>query len=197
MRVLFPLLFVAACSPDIVSGAYLCGPESACPPGEACDGVTDSCVLASRAEPFACETGTEFPGDDSAMTANQVPQLDCVSVPYAVNGCMPAGDGADWFKLSTPSACSTVAIQIRVQYPVSYEHLSVTLQDLGSNQVVGTDTDCPQSSGDPAHVDRCINLTVTPGHDYGIAIKPTADGSCDGACAYNRYYLTVQLATPG
>jgi hypothetical protein len=71
------------------------------------------------------------------------------------------------------------------------------LWDLGMNSVVGSDVDCPQSSGDPAHVDRCINLQVTPGRDYGIAIKATPDGSCDGDCAYNRYYLSVQLATPG
>jgi hypothetical protein len=197
MRALPLVLLVAACSPDIVSGAYLCGPESLCPPGEACDGVTDSCVLASRAEPFACDMGTEFPGDDSAMTANQVPQLECVSVPYAVNGCLPMGDAADWYKLSTPSLCSSVAVQIRLQYPVAYEHVTIELWDLATSSIAGTDVDCAQSSGDPAHVERCINLTVTPGRDYGIAIKPTADGSCNGACAYNRYYLTVQLATPG
>jgi hypothetical protein len=191
------LVFLAACSPDIVSGAYTCGPESLCPPSEACDGLTDTCVLASTAQPFACEDGTEHAGDDSAASANQVPQLACVSMPYSLDGCMPAGDGADWFKLSTPADCTAVEAQVRVQYPVSYEHLSMELWDLGMNSVVGSDVDCPNSSGDPAHVERCINLQVTPGRDYGVAIKPTPDGSCDGACAYNRYYLTVQLATPG
>jgi hypothetical protein len=191
------LVFLAACSPDIVSGAYLCGPESMCPPDEACDGVTDSCVLASRAEPFACDDGTERAGDDTAASATQLPNLDCVSVPASLDGCMPAGDGADWFKFSTPTVCSSIEAQVRVQYPVAYEHLSMQLWDIGMNTLVGSDIDCPKSSGDPAHVERCINLQVTPGHDYGIAIQPTADGSCDGACAYNRYYLTVQLATPG
>jgi hypothetical protein len=154
-------------------------------------------VLASTAEPFACEDGTEHPGDDSAAAANQLPDLACVSPPTTQHGCMPAGDGADWFALKTPAECVAVEAQVRIQYPVSYEHLSMELWDLGMNSVVGSDIDCPNSSGDPAHVDRCINLQVTPGRDYGIAIKPTTDGACDGDCAYNRYYLTVQLATPG
>jgi hypothetical protein len=197
MRALPLLILLGACSPEIVSGSYLCGPEQACPPGEACDGVTDSCLLASRAEPFECEMGTDIPGDDTKDTANQIPQLQCVSVPYTVTGCMPMGDGADWYKLATPSTCSSVEVQARIQFPVSYEHLAMELWDLGLDTLVGSDIECAKSSGDPAHIERCINLTVTPGHDYGVLIKPTTDGSCGGDCAYNRYYLTVQLATPG
>ena len=33
--------------------------------------------------------------------------------------------------------------------------------------------------------------------DYGLVVKAQSDGDCDGACAYNRYDLSVQLATPG
>jgi len=191
------LVFLVACSPDIVSGSYLCGPEQSCPPGEACDGITDSCLLTSRAEPFACEENTQTANDDTPDTASQVPQLQCVSVPYSLNGCMPMGDSADWFKLSTPSACSAVEVQARIQYPVAYEHLAMELWDLQMNSSIGSDIECPKSVGDPAHVERCINLQVTPGRDYGIVVKSTTDGACGGACAYNRYYLTVQLSTPG
>jgi hypothetical protein len=188
---------LAACSPDIVSGAYLCGPEGMCPPDDSCDGVTDTCVLASRAEPFTCEDQTERPGDDSPGSATQIPALACVSAPYSAHGCMPAGDAADWFAVSTPPECGAVEVQARIEYPVAYEHLAMQLWDLGTNTMVGGDADCASSIGDPAHVERCIEVPVTPGHDYGIAILPTAEGSCDGHCAYNRYYLTVQLATPG
>lgn len=197
MRALALALLVAGCSPDVVSGAYLCGPDSLCPPREACDGETDSCVLASTAKPFACDMGTEVSGDDSVATARPIPMLGCVSAPYSFDGCMPAGDAADWVKLTTPSVCSSVEIQVHIQYPVAYEHLALQLWDIGMNSSVGTDVPCSESSNDPAHVDRCINLQVTPGRDYGIGITPTSEGACDGACAYNRYYLTVQLATPG
>jgi hypothetical protein len=191
------LVLLAACSPDIVPNAYLCGPEALCPPGQVCDGVSDSCVLPAQAAPFMCDIGTEIPGDDSAGSANQISQLQCVSSRYSTYGCMPPGDAADWFKLSVPTECSAVEVQARIQFPVAYEHLAMELVDLGSNTSVGSDIECPKSLGDPAYIERCINLPVTPGHQYGVAIKSTADGACDGACAYNRYYLTVELATPG
>jgi hypothetical protein len=197
MRALLLLLMVGACSPDIAPGAYLCGAESSCPPGEACDGVTDSCVLETAAEPFTCDPGTDHVGDDTKDAANSVPQLACVSMPYSVNGCLPAGDGADWYKLTTPAGCVSVEAQIRIQYPVAYEHLTMELWNLTSNTRVGSDVDCAKSSGDPAHVDRCIKLPVDVSTDYGIVVAPSTDGACNGACAYNRYYLTVQLATPG
>lgn len=196
MRVLL-VTVVAACSPTITPGSYLCGPQEACPSGQVCDGVTDSCVLKGTEVPFMCEAGTDVPGDDTAAMARQVPQLQCVSPPFTAGGCLPVGDAQDWFKLSTPSVCSTVEIQARITYPVAYEKLSLELWDLGTNAPVGTDTPCAQSANDPAHVERCITLPATPGTDYGLVIKAEPDGNCGGACAYNRYDLTVQLATPG
>lgn len=193
------LLFVvvAACTPSIVPGGYLCGPNQACPSGQVCDGVTDSCVLKGTEMPFTCDMGTDVPGDDSPATARQLPQLQCVSPPFVAPGCMPAGDGQDWFKLSVPSVCSSVEVQAHLSYPVAYEKLSLELWDLGMNASIGTDVPCSQSSSDPAHVDRCITLTVNPGGEYGLVVKATTDGDCGGSCDYNRYELSVQLATPG
>lgn len=191
------LLALAACSPEIATGSYLCGPEEKCPPGEACDGISDSCVLESGAMPFACEMGTEFPGDDTSMTAQQVPALACVSPPYHRAECMPVGDAADWFAFATPSTCTSVEVQARIAFPVAYEGLALELWDLSTNMPIGTDVPCADTVGDPAHVERCINLTIPPGGSYGLLVKPTGQGTCGGACAYNRYDLTVQLATPG
>jgi hypothetical protein len=196
MRALL-LVLVGACSPSIVTGAYLCGANQSCPPDQACDGITDTCVLKGAEMPFACEAGTDIPGDDSATTATQIPQLQCVSPPFVAAGCMPAGDGEDWLKLGVPSVCSSVEIEARLSYPVAYEKLSLELRDLDANTSVGTDTPCAQSANDPARIERCIKLTVTPGGQYGLVVKATSDGACDGACAYNRYELSVQLATPG
>src|SRR5690606_5891048 len=44
------LVAAGACSPEIAPGAYLCGPERACPEGQACDGPTNICVLTSGAQ---------------------------------------------------------------------------------------------------------------------------------------------------
>jgi len=197
MRATWLLLVLGACSPEIASGSYLCGAQESCPPDEACDGVTDTCVLTSTAMPFACDMNTEHAGDDTSATARPIPMLACVSPPYRESGCMPLGDTADWFQLTTPASCTSVEIQARLVYPVAYQGLSLELWDLGMNSSIGTDVPCPDAIDDPAHVERCINLTVTPGVNYGLLVKPSGQGACDGACAYNRYDLSVQLATPG
>jgi len=191
------LVLVAGCSPEIASGSYLCGPDKACPPSEACDGVTDTCVLESSEQPFACDLGTEFPGDDTSATAQQIPALACVSPPYQVSECLPMGDMADWFAFATPANCSSVEVQARILYPVAYEGMNLELWDLAANSQIGTDVPCADSINDPAHVERCIKLTIPPGGSYGLLVKPNGQGDCDGACAYNRYSLSVQLATPG
>lgn len=198
VRMLFAVvpMVLAACSPEIASGSYLCGAEELCPPGEKCDGVTDSCVLATAEMPFACEAGTEIAGDDTAMTAQQVPALACVSPRFQAAGCMPPGDAADWFAFKTPSDCTTVQVQARIVFPVAYEVLSLELWDLAGNSQIGTDVPCADAVGDPAHVERCIKLTVPPGGSYGLLVKPSGQGACGGACAYNRYDLSLQLATP-
>jgi hypothetical protein len=197
MRAVLVVVAFAACTPSIAPGAYLCGGNASCPPDQVCDGVTDSCVLKGTDMPFTCDMGTEVPGDDTPATAKQIPQLACVSPPYNDSGCMPAGDAQDWVKLATPSVCTSVAVQARLTYPVAYERLSLELWDLSTMTMLGSDVPCAQSANDPAHVERCITLQVNPGGDYGMAVKATSDGDCGGGCAYNRYDLTVQLATPG
>ena len=160
MRVLW-LLVLGACAPDIASGAYVCGAEQSCPPDEACDGVTDTCVLASRALPFACDMNTEHAGDDTSATARPVPMLACVSPPYRESGCLPLGDSADWFELSTPASCTAVEVQARVTYPVAYEGLSLELWDLTMNSPVGSDIECPDSIDDSAHVDLLLGRVAS------------------------------------
>jgi hypothetical protein len=196
MRAMWLLVLLGACSPDITSGSYVCGAQDSCPPDQACDGVTDTCVLTAVAMPFACDMNTEHAGDDTSATARPIPMLACVSPPYRESGCMPAGDAADWFKLTTPASCAAVEVDARLVYPVAYQGLSLELWDLTMNSVVGTDNECPDGINDPAHVERCINLKVTPGGYLGLVVKPSGQGTCDGACAYNRYDLSVQLATP-
>jgi len=196
MRALWLAVVLGACAPEVTTGSYLCGAEESCPPDQACDGVTDTCVLTAMAEPFACADGTEHAGDDTSAQARPVPMLACVSPPYRETGCLPLSDGADWYKLTPPATCTAVAVQARIVYPISYEGLALELWDLGMNSPVGTDVACPDSIGDPAHAERCITLTINPGVNYGLVVKPNGNGTCDGACAYNRYDLSVQLATP-
>ena len=52
---LLVLVLVAACSPDIATGSYYCGPEELCPPDQTCDGPTNSCVAGGTEQAFVCD----------------------------------------------------------------------------------------------------------------------------------------------
>jgi len=196
MRAVFALVLFAACTPDIVSGAYRCGPNASCPEDQACSGSDNTCVLTSTAQPFSCIPDMNTEPDDSAATAHALPSFDCLSVPYVADNCMLQGDTEDWVKFATPSACSTVAVQARITFTIAFERLSLELWNLDTNTQLGTDTDCP-NSGENGEELRCLDKNLMPGVNYGIKVRPAGDGDCGGNCAYNRYTLRVQLGAAG
>src|SRR5436305_1499322 len=83
-------LVLVACSPDIASGTYFCGPEEACPSNQVCSPANNTCVLPSTTQPFACETAN-VTGDDSPGAGQAIAGLGCVSLPNVVIGCLPEG----------------------------------------------------------------------------------------------------------
>jgi hypothetical protein len=196
MRAIVLCFGLAACTPDIVSGAYLCGPEASCPEGQVCNGPDNTCVLASLAEPFSCVPEMNFEPDDTIADAHLLANLGCVSAPFANEACMPAGDAADWLVFVPPSVCTAVEVQARLSFPVAFEVLGLELWDVDHNMPLATDTACRQGA-ETGEVRRCLDFVLVPGTKYGIKVYPTGEGTCRGACAYNRYSLSVQLATPG
>ncbi|HEX5059005.1 MAG TPA: hypothetical protein VFV99_06575, partial [Kofleriaceae bacterium] len=78
MRALLLCIPLAACTPDVVSGSYLCGPDELCPDGQKCNGTedkttglaADSCVIPSLARPFACTPKVDVEPDDSMAQAH-------------------------------------------------------------------------------------------------------------------------------
>jgi hypothetical protein len=188
------LAALAACSPDIPTGSYECGPNSACPTGQACDGPTNTCVIASTATAFACDSTLEH-DDNTPATGTAIPPLECVSPVFSQAGCLAANDGQDWYQLAAPAGCTTLEVKINVAYPVAFEPLALVLSD-GSGAQIATDTACknPPPGGEDS---RCITQNLTPGTAYAIAVKPLGKGDdCDGSCNFNRYTLSVQLDTP-
>jgi hypothetical protein len=196
MRAIVFSFGLAACTPDIVSGAYLCGPEASCPAGQVCSGRDNTCVLPSLAEPFSCESEMDFEPDDTIVDAHLIENLGCVSALFANDACMLAGDTADWLAFVPPSVCSAVEVQARLSFPVAFEELGLELWDIDHDMPLETDTACKQGAG-TGEVRRCLDFVLVPGTKYGIKVHPTGKGTCGGACAYNRYTLSVQLATPG
>lgn len=186
---------LAACTPEVVSGSYLCGPEASCPTDLVCDGVEDTCVLPSMASPFTCDPPSDFEPDDSADTGHAI-ELGCVSAPFVIEeGCMLAGDSADWLTFVPPATCTAVQVEARLSFSIAYAELGLELWDLDANTRLATDEECKQGA-DVRMIRRCVDAVLVPGTKYGVKVFPTGEASCNGDCAYNRYTLSVQLATP-
>lgn len=193
MRALILLAVISACTPEIVPGAYLCGPNAACPEGHACSELDNTCVLPGRVEPFACEPDINSEPDDEPDAAFLLPNLACVTLPSVIESCMPKADPADWIKLIAPSGCSTITLDTTVTFPLAFQRLGIELWDLTANERVATDTDCEfaRQGGDDK---RCLESELTGGRTYGIRVAPTGEDDCDGDCAFNRYTHSIQLA---
>jgi hypothetical protein len=195
--VLVATLSLAACTPDVFSEAYLCGPDAICPEGQACNGPDHVCVLASKAQPFSCKPGTVTEPDDTAAQAHVLLQTDsCQAVPVIETNCMLENDAEDWVQFKVPAAC-TVAEQASVvlSFPFAYERLGMELWDLDQNTKVVDDGECKKSA-EVGEENRCIVQTLAPGTNYGIKVHPAGDGNCGGQCSYNSYSLSLQLMTP-
>jgi hypothetical protein len=177
----------AACTPDIASGSYLCGPDGACPEGQACNGPDNVCVLPSQVQPFEC---------DGSLPTQQDIDMECVSSPFQRQGCIIEGDTANWVTFVAPSVCTAVEVQARLSFPTAFADLGIELVDTDRNMTLATDAECT-TGADTGEVRRCLDFQLVPGTAYRITVSPTGEGTCDGACPYNRYTLRVQLATPG
>ena len=196
MRALLLVVGLTACTPDIFSGAYLCGPDGACPDDLVCSGESNTCVLPSQVQPFTCDVQNTEP-DNTASDARVLAGLQCVSAPVKIENCLvDAADTADWVTFVTPSVCTAVEVQVRLSFPIAFEDLGFDLWDVDANMPLASDGECTQGA-DTGDVRRCLDHELVPGRKYGVQVRPTGEGTCDGACTYNRYLLTVQLATPG
>jgi hypothetical protein len=189
----FPL-GLSACAADIASGSYLCGPEQACPGGQACNGPDNVCVFASTVQPFACLPNEEHEPDNTPDQGLDIGSLDCVSAVFAQDGCLAAGDPNDWYRFTAPTGCTSLEADIRINYPLAFEPLAVVLAD-ASGQALANDGPCAHPSGTAGDDERCITAPIPQGQSYAVQVKPAGGGDCDGHCNYNRYALTLQLGS--
>lgn len=192
MRALLFVLPLAACTPEIVSGSYLCGPNATCPDDQVCNGPDNVCVTAS-AQPFSCEPELTTEPDDTTDLAFSLGPIDCVSVASILASCMDETDGADWISFSTSEGCVGLSADVRITFPTAFEELGLELWDLDANERIAIDAPCPitSDSGDEL---RCLKSPLVPSTRYAVQVLPTGEGTCDGSCAYNRYTFRMQLS---
>lgn len=195
MRAAIAMLVLAACTPDIAPGTYVCGPEELCPEGLVCDRATTICELPSNAEPFACGADhPDVPGDDAPATAQTLGELACVSLVREVRSCLPEGDGGDFYTFRVADGCTNVRVTASVVYPVAFEGLALQLAREGEAPVT-METPCAAGrSTDAADAVTCLDAPVTPG-TYVVGVVPDGTGDCGGQCRFTRYGFAVQVTT--
>ena len=196
MRAWIVILAIVGCSPNITSGAYLCGPDQDCPPDEVCNGSDNTCVNPVSAVAFACLPSEEHEPDNTPAQGQVIPNLACVSTVFSQDGCLAAGDNADWFQFTTPAGCSSIEVDLRVQYPEAFEPISLVLADANGTTIT-TDTACAQASTTEGSDVRCLKQTISSATAYTFEVKPAGGDDCSGSCNYNRYSISLQLMTPG
>jgi hypothetical protein len=79
-------------------------------------------------------------------------------------------------------------------YELAYEELRITLTGSDGTTVIATGAPC--SSGGPPDdgvLATCVSAPLVDATTYILRIEPTGSGDCGGACAFNRYGLSVQL----
>lgn len=186
-------VLVAACTPEIAPGTYLCGPEQFCPDDLACNGPTNICVTASVAQPFACgDKNKDVPGDDAPATAQSLGDMSCVSLVRETAGCLPAGDVGDFYTFRVAANCASARLKAAIVYPVAFQRLVLQLSKVGETPVT-IDTECsPPRRTDAGDSVSCLDAPIATG-DYVLGVVSDGTGDCDGACKYNRYNLGVQV----
>lgn len=190
------LAILAACAPDVSTRTYDCGPEQLCPPGQRCNGPDNLCVTASTEQAFACDPTVLHEPDDMPAQGFALSVPHCPSAAVVQAGCLANGDTANWNLVQAPAGCPPIALAVRVEYPVAFEQVGFEVWDLGAATPakIGDSGACdpaPLASGD---TDSCGQVKIASGGSYGILVKPTG-GDCNGACAFNRYSLTVQIVS--
>ncbi len=183
---------LAACTPEIGSGAYYCGPERLCPPDFACDDNSYTCIYPFQVEPFACPDGSEADEpNDSLAQADDLGPLTCGSSILDATGCV-LGDDADYYRMDSASSCSgnDPHLQIKLRFPVADVPLELELLD-DSGAVVTTGEDCTPQDNFSGRTHLCIRFVPDTGV-YFVRVQRQADGpDCDGACNFNQYQLDI------
>ncbi len=174
----------SACTPEILPGAYLCGPERACPDDLVCDAVSEACVAPEDARPFVCPTAPlDLEPNDSTDQAGPVPLDGCAGAPIEVVGCIAAGPDVDVYRVDAPAGCAAPRLTAAVRAAIAFAPVRLTA--IGDDATTATAMPCAAG--------LCADLSVPPGGGGFVEVRLAGSETCDGACAHNRYQLDLSV----
>ncbi len=189
------VLVLGACTPEIIGGAYYCGPERLCPPHLECDDNTYLCVAERYAEPFSCPDGSESAEpDDELAAARDLGVVTCGSPVGNLAGCISTAGDVDLIAFSNQSECNGADphMEISLHFPIALVPLTLELLD-ESGTVIQVGEGC--TLGGDVNGTHTLCLDFEPGiGDYYLRITDDAAGpDCDGDCRNNQYTLDIHF----
>lgn len=190
-------LLAAACTPEIGTGTYFCGPERLCPPDLECNDLTVTCEVPAETEPFACPAASNASEpDDDLDGARDLGSLACGDLAPLVDdpGCLPEAGDVDLYKFEYDDECTGADphISVIVRFPIA--HVPLTLELLDDSGQVIQEAELCTSTADRTGTDRvCLESRLASG-TYYLRVR-AVDGApdCDGTCHYNRYLVALSL----
>jgi hypothetical protein len=181
------VLLLAGCEPEIGRGTYHCGPERLCPPDLVCDGVTAICTVEHEALAFECAEGsTDSEPDDDPDAPYDIGVVGC-GEPRAMAGCLDDGADLDHLGLVVPAGCSELGAEVR--YPVAFAPVVLEVID-DAGTVIASSEVCEELD-EAGRAVACVTAAVSGDAGYVVRVTRGEGGDCDGACAYNRYDLSI------
>ena len=186
------LAAVAGCDPEIVSGAYFCGPQMSCPSGEVCSAADGTCGRAELARPFACDPGSEA-GEPNDLPAAATPLSvsACPGVSLEQAGCLPAGSDVDWLAVTASPDCVGGPLAVNVRYSAAFAPAVVDLMSPDGATVLGTAMPCNITGGIGENDGVCLDAIVPSSGTALIRIGLDPELDCDGACDFMHYSVTA------
>jgi hypothetical protein len=182
---------VAACTPEIVSGVYFCGPEMLCPPDQLCSPDTALCVRPALVQPFACPAGSQDlePNNDVA-SATTMTFTTCPGPEQRSPACMP--DPADIDLIAIDAPCPGGALSLDVRFPVAFSPIVVEQIEVGG-AVIASATSCAIAGDESINDAACLDVTVPAGGRVYIRFSLDPEIDCDDACAFNWYDVAATI----
>jgi hypothetical protein len=187
----------AACTPDIGTNTYFCGPERLCPPDLECNDAEVTCVLPSQTEAFSCPANAnDAEPDDDLASAFDLGSLSCGQFDPLIDepGCVPDASDVDLYRFEYDAECAGTDphIDVKVRFPIALVPLTLELLD-ADGAVLQVGELCTPSNDQTGSDRLCLEGRLASG-TYFLRIR-SADGApdCDGTCHYNRYQVAFSL----